>query len=497
MLTPSSTIVAPLRMTDAAPVHGAPVAGATPTPVLAGPLLSETITTTTTTTTTTERKFAPLPAPDPKRPKTLFGYFGGLQSGPSTSGAEAVPVDVKHPFPPEEVVSMTATKPRKAEPYNYIASKVRPDGSLVAQCCNYAGHTLASRTPQPIVNFQPRDNHWSGPRCSGFQTALTDYAVAVTTGDLCAARVARKQVEMTRSGLCVGCLRPEGYLLPLQQACKDNTELLYGNMGVCVRCNEQQATEFNHLPGKPKTTDISNYTHWRSVGEQTYEARNSCEEICRPCHRIDRLSSSGNRVEDPRLLPRGKRSGSPEERAMYTRRNRSKICFPKRQFVDRVKLQLGVGVGSDKRVTAEWVSNAREGHLVTFDWDHADRDGEIGGEDFKKKTHVWVGKDGEEKHKRMSPSSWCKLSSRHHTLANIGESELIPDMLRCWLTDCALHKGYDKHGRPEVTIEALHAERARVQAAIDIVLARDYPDGLKDYESDDGEKEEEDGESAE
>ena len=78
-------------MTDAAPVHGAPVAGATPTTAPVGPLLSETITTTT-TTTITERKFAPLPAPDPKRPKTLFGYFGGLQSGPSTSGAEAVPV---------------------------------------------------------------------------------------------------------------------------------------------------------------------------------------------------------------------------------------------------------------------------------------------------------------------------------------------------------------------------------------------------------------------
>ena len=79
-------------MSDAAPVHGAPVAEMS-TPAPAGPLLSETITTTTTTTTTTvtERKFAPLPLPDPKRPRTLLGYFGELRAGPSTSGGKTAP----------------------------------------------------------------------------------------------------------------------------------------------------------------------------------------------------------------------------------------------------------------------------------------------------------------------------------------------------------------------------------------------------------------------
>ena len=74
----------------------------------------------------------------------------------------------------------------------------------------------------------------------------------------------------------------------------------------------------------------------------------------------------------------------------------------------------------------------------------------------------------------MSPSAWCGLSAKRFSLSNIWESRLKPDLLRCWLTDCGLHMGYQRHGRPPVTLAQLLAERARVEAAIDAVLARDY-----------------------
>ena len=136
------------------PVEGIP----TPPPAgpLAGPLVREKI-----TTTVVEREYA-LPPP-PKQQRTMQSFFGGLRAGPSSAGAEAEPVPVLHPFPDDEITHMTETVPTKGgTPYRYIASRVKPDGSLVGQCACYAKHrTLVKNTPQPIRNFTPGDNRQS------------------------------------------------------------------------------------------------------------------------------------------------------------------------------------------------------------------------------------------------------------------------------------------------------------------------------------------------
>ena len=484
---------------NAPPVEGVPAPP--PAGPLAGPLVREKIT----TTTVVEREYEPAPAP--KQQRTMQSFFGGLRAGPSSAGAEAVPVPVLHPFPSEEITHMTSTVPRtdKGTPYHYIASRVKPDGSLVGQCACYRNHiSLVKNTPQPIRNFTPGDNHNSGPNRAAFQAALDDYDAALAASDLDAAREARASIEALRARQCVGCKAPEGYLSPGEQACKDNWDRILGAMGLCVRCGEQQATQANHLPGKTKTLYISQYSNWPGKGgvsAQTKEFEECCEEICACCHQLDELSHSGNRIGDPRLMPRGKRSGTEEEIKAYHARLIAKIQYPKYLFHDRVKLEIGECFFSGKRVVAERVSNAREANVVCFDGDHFDPDGKLAAR-FQKETCTWIvsrGKHkGEKRSMRMSPTSWCRLDTKQHSLSKIVYSKLIPDQRRCRVTAHDVHCSWNRTGvdGPKWTLEQAEAYEALVIAAQQRVLDKYYGGKITeehDYHSDGDEDDAEDG----
>lgn len=424
----------------------------------------------------------PAPAPDPKRPRNLYAFFGAPVSGPSSGGVAPV---VQHKFGANEIVHTASD----AKGRQYILSKVKPDGSLVAQCSDFKNHrSPASRASQPMANFFPRESFTMGPARAECLAAEDAYNEALLAGDLDAARAARARIEAARLNTCPKCIKTHGDLSPLQQELKANTERLYSPevIGTCKVCGEQPATEYNHLPGKPKTFAISDYQKWKSVAAQNHEAEHSCNEVCHPCHRLDELSCSSNRVGDPRDMPRGKRRGTEEERQQYHRRWHAKIKWPKYLILDRIKIALETGPDSAKRAVAALVSNAREANTRCFDFDHPDRDGVIGGEEFKKRTHTWMGKGGKKKVKRMSPSLWANLGSKEHILSKIWE-ELRDDVLRTWMTDCGIHMSFKKTPRTNVTLEALLAERARVEERIQWVLDTFY-DGevteAHDYHSD-------------
>ena len=390
---------------------------------------------------------------------------------------------VAHPFPDDEITHMTATKPRKCTPREYIASRVEPDGRLVAQCGCYGKHrSAASNRPQPILNFLPRESVQGGPSRDVFLAAHDTYTTAIVEGDLEAARAARARLEGVRSVWCLGCVLPFGTLTKRQGAVKANTDRLYSPevMGTCMACNEQPATEYNHLPGKPKTFKIADYMRWKSAEAQSYEAEHSCNKLCACCHRLDEMSYPANRIEDPCDMPRGSQSGDKEELNQHKRRQHAKIQWPKYLILDRIKLRLETGPDSIKRVVPERVSTAREAHTTCFDFDHPDRDGTIGGEAFKKQERTWTVKNGKNKGKemreRMSPSSWASLSTKEFSLSKIWESEMRPDVLRTWLTDADIHKRLRKVPRTDVTLEKLLAERVRVETAIQWV-EKTYYDG--------------------
>ena len=390
----------------------------------------------------------------------------------------------RHGFLERELVTMTATRARKRDPYHYIASRVEPDGSLTGQCSGKcSGKTV--NPPKPMECFTPGDNHNSGPRRAIFQGALDDYLRAIARGDVVAARAARAIVEKTRKAQCDGCTRPTGELSPRQRACYDTMVRIYGAMGLCVRCGEQPATQADHKQGFPKTLAISAYMHWPDHGGATAQEREyneSCEDTCADCHRLDDMTHAANRLGDPRNLPRGKRRGTKEEHAQYLSRRHAKITFPKYQFVDRVKLAFGVEF-TGKRIVAQRVSNAREVNVVAVDLDHFDRCGEL----LPRFAKVPYDGDGKwKKPVRMSPCAWCRLQGKEFTLGKIGYTWLIPDLLRTRPVTTSVHMSWNKEDAspPLPSLEdALEYER-KMRTAIDYVLATYYPNGLVDEPDD-------------
>ena len=396
---------------------------------------------------------------------------------------------------------MTETTPRTGSSYHYIASRVKLDGSLVAQCANYKNHcSFVKNTPQPIHNFVPGDNRYSGSNRAAFLEALDDHEAAMAAGDLEAARDARARIHALRSGYCIGCKLPEGYLSSGQQECYNNWQTILANMSLCA-CG-QQATQANHRPGETKVLAVSSYMAWPSKGgvaSQTAEYA-KCDDICACCHQLDPLSKTGRRVGNPTLLPRGKRNGTQEERDAYNRRLKANIRYPKQLFIDRVKLAVALCFVSGKRVTDTWISNAEEAHCVCFDWDHFDRNGMLA-ERFKKETRRWIQTKGKNKGKeatqRMSPGEWSSLNTKEYSLSKIGHGKIIPDILRCRLVAHDVHTSWERPGAstPEWTLAEAEAYEAMTKERIQWVLDTYYGGQLTE-EHDCHEEEEEDNDSA-
>ena len=94
--------------------------------------------------------------------------------------------------------------------------------------------------------------------------------------------------------------------------------------------------------------------------------------ICRCCHSIDKLSSMANRCKDPETMPDGKSQGTEEEKSQYHRKFKAKARYPKHQYVDSRKRQIGCCANCNRKVPDG------EG-VVAFAFDHREEGSKLKG----------------------------------------------------------------------------------------------------------------------
>ena len=71
------------------------------------------------------------------------------------------------------------------------------------------------------------------------------------------------------------------------------------------------------------------------------EAKRIEKWICGCCHSLEKTSNSGRRFHDPSTMPNGKAKGTKEEVKQYSNKHSAKIKYPKHQYVDAKKREIG------------------------------------------------------------------------------------------------------------------------------------------------------------
>ena len=126
-------------------------------------------------------------------------------------------------------------------------------------------------------------------------------------------------------------------------------------------------------PALRKEWELGDYKYWAGRGatpEACVEAMRAERAkgmtwLCGFCHALEKTTSAANKYEDPATMPKGKRSGTKEERAQYDRRRHAMIIFPKQRFVDWFKRTRCKRCAFCKR-------KVREGEEHAFVFDHLD-----------------------------------------------------------------------------------------------------------------------------
>lgn len=187
-----------------------------------------------------------------------------------------------------------------------------------------------------------------------FDTARRAFVVAVRAGDRTTALVQRRIVEQLRVKLCRPCRRI-ARLSPSEQACKDEWNRMKQDacrrQGGCSNpeCSERGMAAWISLQAdhgtNPKRHNLSDYPWWSchgGVAAMREEAKQIFQWCCGVCHSLEATSAQGRRRGDPDLMPDGKRSGTKEERAQYHAKRHATIVYPKQQYVDRIKREIGI-----------------------------------------------------------------------------------------------------------------------------------------------------------
>jgi hypothetical protein len=231
----------------------------------------------------------------------------------------------------------------------YIAAESNRNGMLLGKCSH------CTREKKSIEAFAPLENLTNCRRRPAFFAAYDEYKAAYEARDLEAARAARAEVVELRSVLCLPCHEVAKKLSPKQEACKAEWERMCKEAGVCAdpECGENgpdawEVLQANHLDPETKVHQLSDYPWWACQADTPDECvalmrqeAAKCEFICGFCHTLDEHSKSGKRSGDPATMQPGKSSGTEVEKKQYKARHRTKICFPKQQFVDAEKLRRG------------------------------------------------------------------------------------------------------------------------------------------------------------
>ena len=253
------------------------------------------------------------------------------------------------------------------------------DGTLKGGCM----HTCKNKSVG-MERFAPADgSHTTAGKRTKFLEAYAAYQQAFEDGNKADAEKWRADVEALRTDRCDACTA-RLKLSPAQQACKDEWERM--RREACARhggCQYQHCTErgedarcvleadhgLNSKMTKAGDTPValSSYKWWSghgSVAAMRVEAQQIHQWICRFCHNLEPTSTSGRRCGDPDGMPPGKRRGTPEEVAQYKARHSALVRYPKQQYVDARKRDVGACAHCRRAVLP--------GEEVGFDWDHRD-----------------------------------------------------------------------------------------------------------------------------
>ena len=280
----------------------------------------------------------------------------------------------------------SSSKKRKHDKHDkaptYVRCEVTSDGQLKGGCgkfgCKRGLHL-------DMIEFAPQENIQNGRRRPRFLEALQAYETAYEQRDLAAARIAKAQVEKLRTSKCPSCQHDPGYLSPAVQACKD--EHVRMRKAACTandgcanpNCVERGAQAWCVLQGdhvhtaketdaaKRKTKALSDYKWWSGHGgvkAMRREEAKGMQWICGFCHNLEPTGAQANRCKDPVTMPKGKPSGTKEERARYHAKYRAVLVYPKQQHIDARKR----AVGCCKHCQRSDV----KGQEWAFHWDHRD-----------------------------------------------------------------------------------------------------------------------------
>ena len=333
---------------------------------------------------------------EPKKGKLMTSFFSRAEGPTCAEDDDPRPPNL---FPRDER-KHTFEKISNGKKVVFPESEVTRDGELRAGCKSGS----CPRDWLPMSDFEPRDCNKNARKRVRFQQAMQAFKEAYQRRDLDAAREARAIVEGTRSAWCSKCNKDLGQLTPNQQACKtwwdDKRKEKCAEQDGCanpdcpVRGPEMWfVLEGDHVHGKRdedeskrKLEILSQYKWWGSNGgvpAMEAELAKGMRFICRCCHALDDLSSSSNRYEDPDTMPDGKGKGTEEERRQYHRKWTAKIRYPKQQYVDNRKRQIGCCANCSRRVP--------DGKgVVAFDFDHCDESTKMKGKDTLAGEHGGV-----------------------------------------------------------------------------------------------------------
>ena len=346
---------------------------------------------------------------------TLNAYF-----------APAPVVPVAQPVGPAPLFATNAERyhkeSRKSDKKEVYVSAACADGTLKGGC-----HNCDKRSYADISRFAPKaDSAKSNGFRQEFDKAYAAYKVAHAARDKEEAVKQRKIVEENRTERCDSC-REKMVLSPDEQACKDEWDVM--RKEACARnngCQNQDCPERGMASWivlqadhgtNPKKLGLSSYTEWAlkrngGVAGMREEAKQIAQWICGCCHALEPTGSAGNRCTDPETMPDGKWNGTEEEIAQYKAKRHARIRYPKQQYVDAKKREIGSCQypGCGRRVVV--------GNEPSFHFDHRKESTKC----KASKGDILFGKDGGVSGLVHNSSKAAALDKVEHLL----DAEMVP-----------------------------------------------------------------------
>ena len=309
------------------------------------------------TTNNITNYFAAAPAPPPPPPEAPTSLF-------STNAERRKRVSVKKNGKPCSVLVWYCTR----------------DGTIVGGC-----HGMCRKQYVDFGNFAPADGSSQTQAArTKFDAAYAAYQIAYAAGDRDECVAQRAILESLRSKLCFDCRNDPGYQSPAVRACRDWWNATRQAMALkhdgCENpdCPERGEGVWPILTAdhgsKPKQRDaegdpvnLSNYKWWSGNGgvpAMIEEAKQIEKYICHCCHRLEPTSNSGNRCPDPKDMPKGKRTGTEDEKKQYNARHNAVRVHPKQKYIDALKRLVGKCAACARPVVA--------GQEPAFEYNHLD-----------------------------------------------------------------------------------------------------------------------------